>query len=155
MIDTGAEYDGYAADISRTFVKGNISKRKNDIYTAVKRVQSEAIQAIKPGRSWDEHERVMRDIMNTTLKQLGLIPETCTKGEEEVFSRKYFPHRMSHFLGLDVHDTGERSDILQSGMVITCEPGIYIKDEGIGVRIEDDILITENGGEVLSGNIFK
>ena len=98
MIDTGAEYDGYTADISRTFVKGNISKRKNDIYTAVKSVQSEAIRAIRPGRSWDEHERVMRDIMNTTLKQLGLIPETCTKGEEEIFSRKYFPHRMSHFL---------------------------------------------------------
>jgi Xaa-Pro aminopeptidase len=144
MIDTGAEYDGYAADISRTFVKGNISKRKNDIYTAVKSVQSEAIRAIRPGRSWDEHERVMRDIMNTTLKQLGLIPETCTKGEEEIFSRKYFPHRMSHFLWLDVHDSGERNDILQPGMVITCEPGIYIKEEGIGVRIEDDILITDS-----------
>lgn len=144
MIDTGAEYDGYAADISRTFVKGNISKRKNDIYTAVKSVQSEAIRAIRPGRSWDEHERVMRDIMNTTLKQLGLIPESCTKGEEEIFSRKYFPHRMSHFLWLDVHDSGERNDILQPGMVITCEPGIYIKEEGIGVRIEDDILITDS-----------
>ena len=91
--------------------------------------------------------------MNVELEKLWLIPKNTSWKELEVLSRKYYPHSTSHFLGLDVHDTGDRDEVFEAGMVITCEPGIYIPEEGIGIRLEDDILITESGGENLSTDI--
>lgn len=155
LIDTGAEFEGYAADITRTFIKWETTSRKEELYQAVKQIQMEAINTIQPGRTWDEHEKIMRELMEKYLMWLGLLPKDTPDEEREFLSRKFFPHRMSHFLGLDVHDSGSRSSILEPGMVITCEPGIYISDEGIGIRIEDDILITEDGCEVLSREIPK
>jgi Xaa-Pro aminopeptidase len=82
--------------------------------------------------------------MNEELRMLGLLPSGLSEEETMEISRKYYPHSTSHFLGLDVHDTGERDDVFEAGMVITCEPGIYIREEGIGIRLEDDIRITES-----------
>ncbi len=90
-----------------------------------------------------EYEKQVRERMNEELKQLGLIPTLSAPEEIEQLSRKYYPHSTSHFLGLNVHDTGERDDIFEVGIVITCEPGIYIPEEGIGIRLEDDLLVTQ------------
>lgn len=91
--------------------------------------------------------------MNLELEKLWLIPANTSWKELEVLSRKYYPHSTSHFLGLDVHDTWERDEVFEVGMVITCEPGIYIPEENIGIRLEDDILIMKNGCENLSTEI--
>ncbi len=91
--------------------------------------------------------------MDAELHALGLIPDTASPEDKMKLSRLYYPHSTSHFLGLDVHDVGERDDIFVPGMVITCEPGIYIPEERIGIRLEDDILITVSGCENLSKSI--
>lgn len=153
LIDAGAEYEGYAADITRIFSYGEISERKKEIYHHVREIHDEALEKISVWRTWDEHEALLRTIVNSHLISLWLMSKDANGVEKEMISRKYFPHRMSHFLGLDVHDTWEKNTVLAPNMVITCEPGIYIPEEGIGVRLEDDILITDGGYENLSVEI--
>jgi Xaa-Pro aminopeptidase len=153
LVDFGAEYQWYAADITRVFPVGEISDRQKEVYQSVVIVKNYAESIIRPGIKKSDYEKLVRENMNEELWKLWLIPSDTTKWEIQLLSRKYYPHSTSHFLGLDVHDVGSREQIFEAGMVITCEPGIYIPEEGIGVRLEDDILITENGCENLSKGI--
>lgn len=140
---------GYASDTTRTFLVGDWTERKKQIYDAVCRIKIFAEKSLRPGIFFSEYEREVRNAMNQELTALGLISDGKTEDEIEILSRKYYPHRTSHFLGLDVHDVGPRDILLVPGMVLTIEPGIYIKQENIGIRIEDDYLITDSGCEML------
>jgi Xaa-Pro aminopeptidase len=148
VIDVGSEVSHYAADITRTVALGTPTKRQLEVFEAVLDVQKYALKLLKPGALLKEYEARVEEYMSKKLINLGLI----TEGTRENI-RKYYPHATSHFLGLDVHDVGDYAQPLESGMVLTCEPGIYITEESIGVRIEDDILITENGNKVLSDTL--
>jgi Xaa-Pro aminopeptidase len=145
LFDIGAEVSNYAADISRTVAVGTPSSRQQAVHAAVCEVQDFALERLKPGAVLGDYEKEVEEFMGEKLRELGLIR---TISSEEV--RKYYPHATSHFLGLDVHDAGMYQQPLAAGMVLTCEPGIYIPEEGIGVRIEDDVLVTEDGYELLS-----
>ncbi|HEY1063666.1 MAG TPA: Xaa-Pro peptidase family protein [Candidatus Saccharimonadales bacterium] len=146
VVDVGAEYQHYAADITRTIALQKPSQRQKDVYNAVLEVQQFATDLLKPGITLRAYEHKVADRMAKELKTLGLI-----KTKSQV--REYFPHATSHYLGLNVHDVGDYEKPLQPGIVLTVEPGIYIPEEGIGVRIEDDALITENGAVVLSDRL--
>lgn len=151
LFDVGAEYNGYAADISRTYsVRAEPSKRQKQIYQAVREVQDYAISLLKPGVTIRDNEQLIEQFMGEKLRTLGLIK---TVEHQEV--RKYFPHSTSHHLGFDVHDIGLYDQPLEVGNVITVEPGIYVDQEGIGVRIEDDILITEDGVRILTAKLSR
>lgn len=145
VLDVGAEVSHYTADITRTVAMNEPNKRQQEVYEAVLDVQRYAGTLLKPGTRLKEYEAAVEVYMGKKLVELGLIKKT---GHEDV--RRYYPHATSHFLGLDVHDVGDYARPLEPGMVLTNEPGIYIPEEGIGVRIEDDILITEKGNTVLS-----
>ena len=148
-VDIGAEVDNYSADITRTYNQTkNPSKRQKTVYNAVLAVQDYAFSLIKPGALLKENEQLIEHYMGEKLRELGLIK---TIDRESV--REYFPHATSHFLGLDVHDVGDYTRPLEPGMVLTVEPGIYIAKEGIGVRIEDDVLVTAKGHKVLSARL--
>lgn len=149
LFDLGAEYQNYCADISRTFpVNGRFTERQKDIYNIVLRALVETTELIKPGVTFKELNDYTKKVLAEGCKNLGII-----KDDEEL--NKYYYHGVGHFLGLDTHDVGERALPLQAGMVLTIEPGLYIEEEGIGIRIEDDILVTETGHEVLSKDIIK
>jgi Xaa-Pro aminopeptidase len=150
LFDIGAEVSNYAADISRTIGVGQPSMRQQAIHDAVCEVQQFALNLLKPGALLMEYEKEVMAFMGEKLRELGLIRTIST---EEV--RRFYPHATSHFLGLDVHDVGDYKQPLVPGMVLTCEPGIYVPEEGIGVRIEDDVLITEEGNEVLSARLSR
>ena len=141
LLDVGARVDGYAADISRTYGLGTPTKRQQQVYEAVRVAQKSCISLMRPGLSFSEYEENSESIMKQALQSIGLSTEKY---------RQYFPHAMGHGLGVDVHDALAGYESMQPGMVITVEPGIYIREEAIGVRIEDDILITENGSRNLS-----
>lgn len=145
LYDIGAEVENYAADISRTVAVGRPSQRQQDIHAAVCDVQDFALAALKPGVMLKDYEQAVEAYMGKKLRQLKLINSNTSQD-----IRALYPHAASHFLGLDVHDSGLYDEPLAAGMVLTCEPGIYVAAEGIGVRIEDDVLITENGNQVLS-----
>jgi Xaa-Pro aminopeptidase len=145
VLDVGADVAHYAADITRTVAIGEITERQRSVHRAVLEAQNFALTLLKPGALLKENEQKIEDFLGQKLIELGLI----TKIDHESV-RAYYPHSTSHFLGLDVHDVGDYSQPLVAGMVLTCEPGIYIAEEGIGVRIEDDILITETGNVNLS-----
>ncbi len=145
LLDVGAEVDQYAADISRTFCLDAPTKRQRQVYEAVKSVQTYAMGLLKPGVLIKEYEKQVEAFMGEKLRELGLI-----KSAEHEAIRQYYPHATSHHLGLDAHDAADYERPLEPDMVITVEPGIYIPEEGIGVRIEDDVLITEAGLKVLS-----
>jgi Xaa-Pro aminopeptidase len=146
VVDVGAEVEHYAADITRTVsLNGKPSRRQRLVHQAVLDVQEYALTLVKPGALIKENEKAIEQFMGEKLRELGLI-----KIIEQDTVRRYFPHNTSHFLGLDVHDAGDYDRPLEAGVVITVEPGIYILDEAIGVRIEDDVLITADGYEVLS-----
>ena len=145
LIDFGAEYANYAADVTRTVpVSGKFSKRQKQVYNAVLNVQKAAIKLLTPGKTLDEYHKEVAKIMQAELIRLGVLDSNLVKkqSEDEPLYKKYFPHGASHYLGLDVHDYGGRYRKFEPGMVLTCEPGIYIRDEAIGIRIENDILIT-------------
>lgn len=148
VLDVGAEVSHYAADITRTIAIGKPSQRQRDVYDAVLAIQDYALSLLKPGVLLKEFETAVESYLGGKLQELGLIE---TADREAI--RKYYPHAASHFLGLDTHDAGDYSRPLEEGTIITCEPGIYIPGEGIGVRIEDDVLITENGNKVLSAEL--
>jgi len=143
LLDIGARYNGYAADITRTYAFGKMSDRHVVVHRAVETAHHEIIALLQPGVNVKEYFHKVDEIMIATLHELGLLKEKSDY-------RKYFPHSISHGLGIDVHDSLGGPEVFQPGMVLTVEPGIYIPEEGIGVRIEDDILITEAGNENLS-----
>lgn len=143
LIDAGAQVGGYAADITRTYAIGTPSQREEDVHAEVERAHNAIINLIKPEASIKDYSANVDTIMKRALQNLDLlkIPDDY---------RRYFPHAISHGLGIDVHDSLGGFETFQPGMVLTVEPGIYIPEEGIGVRIEDDILVTEDGNRNLS-----
>ena len=148
LLDTGADYANYASDMTRTIaVNGRFSKRQKDVYNAVLRVKNEAQKLLKPGVMLMEYHKQVGMIMEKELVDLGLLKTDDIKKQDPKWPayKKYFMHGTSHFLGIDVHDVGMRYEPMQAGMTFSCEPGIYIDEEGIGVRLENEILITENG----------
>jgi len=146
LMDFGAEYANYAADCSRTIpVSGKFSKRQKECYEAVLRVMKESIKLMVPGTSIIEiHTETCKLLQQEHIK-LGLYSEEDIKNQdiENPLWKKYYPHGTSHFIGLDVHDVGDKTTILEEGMVLSCEPGLYIPEENIGIRIEDDIVVAE------------
>ena len=156
LIDFGAEYANYAADVTRTVpVNGKFSKRQKQVYKAVLNVQKAAIKLLKPGKTIDDFSREVGKVMEAELIRLKLLKAADVKKQsaDQPLYKRYFPHGTSHHLGLDVHDYGNRYRKFEPGMVFTCEPGIYINDEGIGVRIENDILITKDGPVDLTAGV--
>ncbi|WP_163381727.1 aminopeptidase P family protein [Cyclobacterium sp. SYSU L10401] len=156
LFDVGAEYGNYNADMSRSIpVNGRFSKRQRQVYDAVLRVQREAMNLLRPGISIQAYHKEIGLIMQAELVSLGLIDQTDIKNQdpEKPAYRKYFMHGTSHHLGLDVHDVGTMHDPIQAGMVFTVEPGIYILEEGLGIRLENNIVIEENGYRDLMKNI--
>jgi Xaa-Pro aminopeptidase len=152
LIDTGAEYEMYAGDITRVFpINGKFSKKQKQVYEEVLQVQRAMINEIKPGTTINELNEKANHLIGESLIRLGLVKKD--EPEIEKIIKKYYPHGLSHFMGLDVHDVGTKDSILKPGMVLTCEPGLYIPEWEIGIRLEDDILVTENGNENLSANI--
>lgn len=140
LMDFGAEYANYKADITRTVpVNGKFNGRQKAVYQAVLNVLYASRKLIVPGNTLVRLKEQANELMKEELLKLGLI----TTENPQV--KKYFPHGISHFLGLDVHDVGDKYAIFKPGMVFTCEPGIYIPEEGLGIRLENDILITESG----------
>ncbi len=149
LLDLGAQYQQYAADITRTYpVSGRFTDRQKTIYNIVLKAQLATINEMKVGTKFERLNEVCKETLTSELKAIGLI-----QSDDEL--TKYYYHGVSHFLGLDVHDLGNRDIVLKSGMVLTVEPGLYIAEENIGIRIEDDILITEDGPINLSQMIPK
>jgi len=156
LIDFGAEYANYAADVTRTVpVNGKFSKRQKQVYKAVLKVQKAAIKLLKPGKTIDDFSREVGKVMEAELIRLKLLKAADVKKQsaDQPLYKRYFPHGTSHHLGLDVHDYGNRYRKFEPGMVFTCEPGIYINAEGIGIRIENDILITKDGPVDLTAGV--
>ncbi|MEO6513053.1 MAG: aminopeptidase P family protein [Candidatus Saccharimonadales bacterium] len=145
ICDVGAEYQHYAADITRTVALGNPSRRQEAVFEAVLEVQAYAISLLIPGVLLKAYEQQVEHYMGEKLRELGLI-----KTIDHDTVRAYYPHATSHFLGLNVHDVGDYDRPMEPGVVLTIEPGIYIPEEGIGVRIEDDAVIMEDGVRILS-----
>ncbi|MFM7079431.1 MAG: aminopeptidase P N-terminal domain-containing protein [Bacteroidota bacterium] len=148
LMDFGAEYANYAADLTRCIpVNGKFTKRQKDVYNAVLRVMRAATSMLMPGNTIENYHKEVGHVMEQELIGLGLLTKEEVKNQNPASPayKKYFMHGTSHFLGLDVHDIGDRYAPMQSGMVFTCEPGIYIPAEGIGIRLENDILLSEKG----------
>jgi len=166
LIDAAAECNGYASDITRTFpVNGKFSEEQALIYDLVLESQEKAINFIKPGITWDELHNITVQTISEGLIELKILKESLDEVINKELYKDFYMHKTGHWLGLDVHDVGEYENILfEPGMIITVEPGVYInqsnknverKWRGIGVRIEDDILITDNGNEVLTNKLPK
>lgn len=148
LIDIGAKVGGYAADITRTYSIGKHTKRQQNVHEALQLAQREIINLLVPDLSVEEYYVKVDAIMQKTLVDLKLISDA----KDEKY-RVYFPHAISHGLGIDVHDALGRPKVFQPGMVLTVEPGIYIPEENIGIRIEDDILITDKGHKNMSAKL--
>ena len=144
LMDFGAEYANYAADCTRTIpVNGKFTPRQKECYEAVLRVMKKAISWLTPGTTINRvNERVEKLLQEEHIK-LGLYTQEDVDRQDPTrpIVKKYYPHGTCHFIGLDVHDVGERSTVLEEGMVLTCEPGIYIPEENIGIRIENDVVV--------------
>ncbi len=156
LMDFGAEYANYAADLTRSIpVSGKFSKRQRDVYNAVLRVMRAATKMLVVGNTIPKYHEEVGKIMEQELIGLGLLKADEVKKQDpkQPLYKKYFMHGTSHFLGLDVHDIGNRYVPMQAGMVFTCEPGIYIPEENLGIRIENDILLTEKGPHDLMAKI--
>lgn len=153
LLDVGASYGHYTADIARTYaLNGRPSRRQQQVHEAVCEAQDYAISLLKPGVIPREYEKQIESFVGEKLRELGLI-KTITR--ETVRESGMFPHLTSHFLGLDAHDAGDYDAPLKPGVVMVAEPGIYVKEEGLGVRIEDDLIITEDGCEVLTSRLSR
>ena len=156
LLDFGAEYGNYAADLTRTIpVNGRFNDRQRKVYDAVWRVQQAAIRLLVPGISLEDYHREVGLLMEEELLQLGLLDKADVKNQDpaQPAYKRYFMHGTSHHLGLDVHDLSERYLPVQAGMVFTCEPGIYIPEEKIGIRLENNILVTDQGPKDLTQRI--
>lgn len=149
LIDVGARVEGYAADVTRTFSIGNPSKRQRAVHQAVAEAQEQITALLKNGYEVREYSTAVDQIMKNALLSLGLISKKSSEREY----RQYFPHAISHGLGLDVHESLGGTDVFKTGMVLTVEPGIYVPEWDVGVRIEDDILITDHAVENLSAHV--
>jgi Xaa-Pro aminopeptidase len=148
LMDFGAEYANYASDMTRTVpVGGKFTPRQKEIYNAVLRVQKAAVQMLESGNSFEAYNKDVGLVMEKELIGLGLLDAEAVKNQnpDDPLYKQYFMHGISHHLGLDVHDLGSKYRKFEDGMVLTCEPGIYVKSEGIGIRLENDILITKDG----------
>ena len=156
LMDFGAEYANYAADLSRTLpVNGKFTKRQRELYNATLRVMNFAKSIIKPGVTINGFHKEVCKAWEEEHIRLGLYTRDEVKkhkGEDPLWYN-YYMHGTSHFLGLDVHDVGTKDTVLKPGMVITCEPGIYITEEKTGIRLENNLLITEQGNIDLMADI--
>ena len=149
LFDLGVKYDMYCSDITRTYpVSGKFSKRQKEIYEIVLAANKKTIKWLKPGVSFQEFLAFGKQVLIDGCKKIGLI-------KEDAEINKYYYHGLGHYLGLDVHDVGQYNEPFKEGIVITVEPGLYIAEEGIGIRIEDDVLITKDGCINLSKDIIK
>jgi Xaa-Pro aminopeptidase len=170
LIDAGAEYEYYAADITRTFpVSGTYSKAQREVYEVVLSAQAAAIDKVKVGNHWNEPHEAAVDVITEGLIDLGLIKGSKKKAIEKEKYKPFYMHRTGHWLGMDVHDVGDYKvedewRVFEPGMTLTVEPGLYIsssiegvnkKWHNIGIRIEDDVLVTKTGNEVLTRGVPK
>lgn len=150
LCDVGAEYDHYAADVTRTVSLATPTKRQEAVFNAVLDVQNYASSLLKPGVLLKDYEKQVEVFMGEKLRELGLI-----KTIDHDAVRVFYPHATSHFLGLNAHDVGIYTEPIEPGMVLTVEPGIYIASEELGIRIEDDVLVTPEGNTVLSAALER
>ena len=156
LLDVGAEYANYNADLTRTIpVNGRFTPRQKDVYNAVLRVQKAAMKMLKPGVVYFDYHKEIQQVTQAELIRLKLLDKHDVKKQDpdKPLFRKYFAHGTSHLLGLDVHDVGNMYQKMVPGMVWTVEPGIYIKEENLGVRIENNVIITKTGVTDLMKNI--
>ena len=148
LMDVGAEYANYSSDMTRTIpASGIFTKRQKEVYNAVLRVKNEATKLLVPGADWADYHVEVGKIMTSELLGLNLLDKAAIQNENPEWPayKKYFMHGTSHHIGLDTHDYGILSEPMQANMVFTVEPGIYIPDEGFGIRLEDDVVIQEKG----------
>lgn len=156
LLDFGVEYANYASDFTRTIpVNGKFTKRQREVYEAVLRVQKKATTLIVAGSTIDKINGTVAGLLEKEMIKLGLFTAADVKNQDpsDPLYFKYYMHGNSHFIGMDVHDVGLKQTVLKPGMVLSCEPGLYIKEEGIGVRIETDVLITAKGPVDLGKNM--
>jgi Xaa-Pro aminopeptidase len=168
LIDAGAECDHYAADITRTFpVSGRFSEPQKQLYQLVLDAQTAAMEQIKPGTPWHHAHDASVEVLTKGLVNLGLLQGKVKALIKKEKFKLFYMHRIGHWLGMDVHDVGDykidqKWRLLEPGMVLTIEPGLYIpvdcktvdeKWRGIGIRIEDDLLVTEQGHEILTNAV--
>ncbi len=148
LFDVGAEYANYASDMSRTIpVSGKFTKRQKEVYNAVNKVKNEATKMLVPGVMWDEYHVEVGKLMTSELLDLKLLDKADVQNEDPEWPayKKYFMHGTSHHIGLDTHDYGLLHEPIQANQVFTVEPGIYLPDEGFGIRLEDDVVVQEKG----------
>lgn len=170
LIDAGAEYDGYASDITRTFpVNGKFSAPQRDLYEVVLAAQLKAIDAVRAGNPWEHVHETAVQVATEGMIDLGILKSSLDEALEEEHFKDFYVHNTGHWLGLDVHDVGEyeidgHSRVLEPGMVLTVEPGIYVPpsatsvDEiwrGLGIRVEDNVVVTRGEADILSSGICK
>lgn len=170
LIDAGAEYDGYASDITRTFpVNGTFSSPQKDLYEVVLAAQLTAIDEVKAGMPWEHVHETAVEVATRGMLDLGILQGSLEQALEEEHFKDFYVHNTGHWLGLDVHDVGDyeidgHSRVLEPGMVLTVEPGIYIPAtarqvdkvwRGMGIRIEDNVLVTKSEADVLTSGIAK
>ena len=155
LLDVGAEYANYSSDMTRTIpVSGKYTQRQKQVYNSVLHVKREATNLLKPGILWKDHHTEVGKIMSSELLKLGLLDKSDIQNQTklEPAFKKYFTHGTSHHLGLDTHDYGNINLPIQANNVFTVEPGIYIKEEGFGIRLEDDVIVQESGNPI---NLMK
>ena len=170
LVDAGGEYESYAADVTRTFpVSGKFSKAQAELYELVLEAQQAAIDQVRPGNQWNQPHDAAVAVITAGLIRLGLLQGEVDDLIEAETYKKYYMHKTGHWLGLDVHDVGEyrvggQWRVFETGMVTTIEPGLYISDDcdeaparyrGVGIRIEDNVLVTRSGNEILTSSIPK
>jgi Xaa-Pro aminopeptidase len=156
LLDVAAEYGNYASDMTRCIpVSGKFTKRQREVYDSVLRVMKGAAAILKPGNTFEKYNAAVGDMMTKELIHLGLITEEDVKNQNPAWPayKKYFMHGTSHFIGLDVHDVGFFAEPMQVGMAFTIEPGIYIPEENLGIRLENNYIITATGNDDLMKNI--
>jgi len=156
LMDFGSEYGNYMSDLTRCIpVNGRFTERQKAVYNAVLNVMKYAKSMLCPGTLFDDYNKEVGRAMEEELIKIGLLDAAEVKAQNPDLPlyKKYFMHGTSHYLGLDVHDVGYRYARMEAGMVFTCEPGIYIPEEGLGIRIENDILLTEEGNRDLMASI--
>jgi Xaa-Pro aminopeptidase len=170
LVDAGAEYKGYASDITRTYpINGRFSQAQRDIYDLVLKAQMECVEMVRPGVTHDQLKQHSIEVLTEGMVELGLLEGKTEEIIKEKKYEKFYMHGLGHMLGIDVHDVGryyfgKESRALEPGVVMTVEPGLYIAPDtkdvpekylGIGIRIEDDVLCTNNGPRVLTHKVPK